>query len=204
MLPMNEVREVGRVIYIMLSNTGTLLSKAIGMYTRKELNHTSIAFDEELKEVYSFGRKNKHNPFIGGFVQENVSKGLFKDATCAIYKCNVTLQEYNRMRDKISRIEQQKEMYKYNLIGLFGVAMKIRLERERAFFCSQFVATIINECENSRLDIPPYFVQPYHFAQHPSLQLIYCGDLQEYLYSRKRDEVEQERAWKQFGFQMQA
>ena len=32
-----------KTIYIVLTDTGTLLSKAIGMYTRKDLNHTSIA-----------------------------------------------------------------------------------------------------------------------------------------------------------------
>lgn len=35
-------------IYIVLTKTGTLLSKAIGMYTGKEMNHASIAFDQEL------------------------------------------------------------------------------------------------------------------------------------------------------------
>ena len=44
---------MGKKIYIILSNTGTLFSKAIGMYTKKELNHASIAFDEELNEMYS-------------------------------------------------------------------------------------------------------------------------------------------------------
>ena len=59
-----------KTIYIVLTDTGTLLSKAIGMYTRKDLNHTSIAFDEQLNEMYSFGRKQRHNPFVGGFVKE--------------------------------------------------------------------------------------------------------------------------------------
>lgn len=58
-----------KTIYIVLTDTGTLLSKAIGMYTRKDLNHASIAFDKELTEMYSFGRKQRHNPFVGGFVK---------------------------------------------------------------------------------------------------------------------------------------
>ena len=64
---------MGEKIYIVLTDTGTLLSKAIGLYTRKDLNHASIAFDEELKEMYSFGRKQRHNPFVGGFVKENAA-----------------------------------------------------------------------------------------------------------------------------------
>ena len=40
--------DMAYTIYIVLTKTGTLLSKAIGMYTGKEMNHASIAFDEEL------------------------------------------------------------------------------------------------------------------------------------------------------------
>lgn len=205
MFPVNGVKKVEKNIYIILSNTGTLFSKAIGIYTRKDLNHTSIAFDEQLVEMYSFGRKNKNNPFIGGFIKENATDGLFERATCAIYKCQVTLQDYNRMRNKIRRIEQQKELYKYNLIGLFGVAMNIKIEREHAFFCSQFVATIMNESQSSKLQIAPCLVQPHHFEQLSSLTLMYKGNLQTYVDSKRIKEIPlQVSPWEKYAFQMQA
>ena len=204
MLLMNEVRKMEKTIYIVLSNTGTLFSKAIGMYTRKDMNHASIAFDEELNEMYSFGRKNKHNPFNGGFIREEPTEGLFTNATCAIYKCQVSIEEYNRMRYKIRRMEQQKELYKYNLIGLFGVAMNIKIERPYAFFCSQFVAMIMNECDTTRLPIAPCFAQPHHFEQLRATSLQYRGDLQTYLYERRGLEKQvQENAWEGLAFQMQ-
>lgn len=204
MFPVNGVREMKKNIYIMLSNTGTLFSKAIGVYTRKEMNHTSIAFDEELFEMYSFGRKNKNNPFNGGFVKEEATNGLFKHATCAIYKCQVTTQEFNRMQNKIRQMERQKELYKYNLIGLFGVAMQLKLEREHAFFCSQFVATILSECESTKLHVPPCLVQPHHFEQLSSLELIYKGKLQTYVSSKRgMEESLQVNAWDKYAFFMQ-
>lgn len=187
-----------KTIYIVLSNTGTLLSKAIGVYTRKELNHASIAFDEELNEMYSFGRKNKNNPFIGGFVREDATAGLFTNATCAIYTCQVTEEEYNRMQEKIRQMERQKDLYKYNLIGLFGIAMNIKIEREHAFFCSQFVATIMNECGSS-LRVAPNFVQPHHFEQHASLRMKFKGNLQTYVYSKRNQEVPKKvSAWTKY------
>src|SRR6185437_3323434 len=112
-----------RTIYIVLTDTGTLLSKAIGLYTKNDLNHTSIAFDEQLNEMYSFGRKHRNNPFVGGFVRENAKEGIFRDANCAIFTCKVRESEYDKMRNKIRLIEQDKELYKYNFIGLFGVAV---------------------------------------------------------------------------------
>lgn len=200
---MNEVEEMEKTIYIVLTKTGTLFSKAIGVYTRKEMNHASVAFDEELKEMYSFGRKNKNNPFNGGFIKEEPTDGILAKATCAIYKCQVSIQEYNRMRNKICCMEQQKELYKYNLIGLFGVAMNIKIEREHAFFCSQFVATIMNECPSSKLEIAPCLVQPHHFEEHSPLALLYKGDLQTYLYSKRGiEERVQENAWKRLALPM--
>ncbi|MBO1914276.1 hypothetical protein J4G37_56840, partial [Microvirga sp. 3-52] len=109
----------------------------IGMYTRKDLNHASIAFDEQLTEMYSFGRKQRHNPFVGGFVKENVVEGIFEQADCAIYSCEVTTEEYIRMQIKIRQIELTKELYRYNFIGLFAVAINKDLQRKHAFFCSQ-------------------------------------------------------------------
>lgn len=205
MLPMGGVKKMEKTIYIVLTNTGTLFSRAIGVYTRKELNHASIAFDERLNEMYSFGRKQKNNPFLGGFIKEDATDGLFKRATCAIYKCHVTLQEYNQMQNKIRHMEQQKELYKYNLIGLFGLAMNIEIEREHAFFCSQFVATIMNECNSSDLHRPPCFMQPHHFEQLTSLEIMYKGHLQTYVNSKQLlEERIQVHSWKQHGFQIQA
>ena len=43
-------------IYIILTFTGTALSRIIKLTTRVEFAHVSIALDEELKEMYSFGR----------------------------------------------------------------------------------------------------------------------------------------------------
>ncbi|MFJ7827770.1 hypothetical protein [Psychrobacillus sp. NPDC096623] len=192
---------MGKKIYIILSNTGTLFSKAIGMYTKKELNHASIAFDEELMEMYSFGRKSSHNPFNGGFVKENPVEGLFQRATCAIYECEVTDSVYIRMKRKIHQMEQQKQLYKYNLIGLLFIAINIEIERENAFFCSQFVATIMKECPSSQLQIAPPLAQPHHFEQQSSLTLKFKGNLQTYVSSKRK--VEQPfhvSSWRKYAF----
>lgn len=196
-----------KTVYIILTNTGTLFSKAIGVYTRKDLNHASIAFDEKLNEMYSFGRKNKNNPFVAGFIRENVSEGLFKQAKCAIFSCKVTTEEFTRMRNKIQNIERNKELYKYNLIGLFGVAMNKEIQRERAFFCSQFVATILNEIESPKLQVAPCLVQPHHIAQLSSLKLMYEGKLQTYVGNSRGVEERyliHTNMWKRLAIKMNA
>lgn len=198
---------MGKTIYIVLTDTGTLLSKAIGLYTRKDLNHASIAFDEQLNEVYSFGRKQRHNPFVGGFVKEDVSAGIFQEADCMIFSCEVSEEEYHKMRKTIRQIERRKEHYKYNFIGLFAVALNIGIQRDHAFFCSQFVATVVNEGGVRMFAIQPNMVQPHHFTKVPFLIQEFEGDLRTYL-SQIRGQQERKPVrismWKSLAFRLLA
>ena len=49
-------------IYIVLTYSGTILSRIIRAYTGDEYSHVSIALDKDLEEMYSFGRLNPYNP----------------------------------------------------------------------------------------------------------------------------------------------
>ena len=90
-------------VYVLLTDTGTIFTKMIKLYTRKTYNHASIAFDEDLTQVYSFGRKRSENPFIGGFVKENINEGLFKNATCAVYSLEINETDYEKMKQYIKK-----------------------------------------------------------------------------------------------------
>ena len=57
-----------RKTYIILTYTGTILSKIVKIYTKKEYSHVSISLDSDLTQMYSFGRLNPYNPFIGGIL----------------------------------------------------------------------------------------------------------------------------------------
>ncbi len=194
---------MSKTIYIVLTDTGTLLSKAIGMYTREDLNHASIAFDEALTEMYSFGRKQRHNPFVGGFVKENATGGIFKDASCAIFSYVVSDDVYERMQNRVRHIEANKEQYRYNFIGLFAVALNKNLERHHAYFCSQFVATLLNESGIDVFNVTPNFVQPHHFTQLTCMHTVYEGDLQIYVKNVREEEadiVERLSMWRHLPF----
>ncbi|MHA6259288.1 hypothetical protein ACXYMX_05160 [Sporosarcina sp. CAU 1771] len=198
---------MGKTIYVVLTDTGTVLSKMIGMYTKNGLNHASIAFDEDLSEMYSFGRKYQSNPFIAGFIKENATERIFQGANCAIYSYRISENEFGRIRNKIRHIEKNKEQYRYNFIGLFGIAMNKGISRERAFFCSQFVATMMNESDNSMFTVVPSLVQPRHFTETACLKEVYEGDLQTYL-DLKRGQQERRPVhvsmWKSLAFRLLA
>jgi hypothetical protein len=174
---MNREKE----IYILLTDTGTFFTRIIRTFTRDPLNHASIAFDEDLNEVYSFGRKNPSNPFFGGFVRENVRCEFFGEAKCAVYRCTVSQSTYNSIRSQIQHFVQYQELYKYNLVGILGVLFNIEWERRYAYFCSQFVATLFERSGMSLVDKSPLLVTPGDLQQNPHLELVYRGRLHEYL-----------------------
>ena len=119
-------------IYIMVSYTGTILSNLIRLYTNKEYTHVSISLDVELMELYSFGRLNPYNAFIGGFVKEGKDIGTFKrfkNTKVAIYSLDVADENYKNVKQIIYTIKRNKEEYKFNLLGLFLVAFHKRIYR---------------------------------------------------------------------------
>ena len=84
-------------IYIVLSQTGTMLSKALKFFTQAEFNHASISLSPKLDKMYSFGRLNPYNPFIGGFVEEGINKGTFKrfaNTKAMVLEINVSIAKF--------------------------------------------------------------------------------------------------------------
>ncbi|WP_087974394.1 hypothetical protein [Oceanobacillus rekensis] len=178
-------------VYIVLTDTGTLFTKMIKFYTRKPYNHASISCDADLSEVYSFGRKKPNNPFIGGFVRENFKTGLFKQSRAAIYCCTVSDHQLQKANDYIKRIEKQKDQFRYNFLGLFGVILNKPVKRKNAYFCSQFVATVLKECDIIEFPKPLSLVMPHDLQEAEDFQLVYQGKLAHFYTDGNREEMTQ-------------
>jgi hypothetical protein len=173
---------LSRKVYVLLTDTGTVLGKIIKLYTRKPHNHASIVIDDQFNKVYSFGRRNPRNPFFAGFVEENIRGGLFRKADCAIYCITITEKQFQIMNSKLRDMEENKENYRYNLIGLIAVALNLEMTRKNAFFCSHFVAAILEE---SGVDIqnqkPLSLVTPHDIKESASLELVFEGKLSAFI-----------------------
>src|SRR5690554_939767 len=72
-----EAGGIMKKIYIVLTRTNTILSRLISIIKNDEYTHASISLNKDLNYMYSFGRKNKYNPFIGRFVKENIDEGVY-------------------------------------------------------------------------------------------------------------------------------
>lgn len=172
-----------KTVYILLTDTGSLLTKIIKWYTNAPYNHVSIAFDEKLDEIYSFGRKHPRNPLNAGFVREDVYFGTYRyfdDTRCLLLKMDVSSSEYIRIRNVIQNFNLNKDKYSYNLLGLIGVAMDYPIHQENKYFCSQFVAEVFEKSGLNLWRLPPALISPDDFLKHPRFEVVYEGSLYKY------------------------
>ena len=170
-------------IYIVLSDTGTWLSKTIKRYTKAPYNHVSIALDADLKEMYSFGRRRANNPFDGGFAKEDVIHGTYRkfpDTTCAIYCLFITRKQKSKLKRILTNFEKRSDYYVYNVLGLLCAAMNHPIEIRYAYFCSEFVAELLCKI-GVRISSKPFsLITPDDFRKFKPFHLIYEGELYNY------------------------
>lgn len=173
----------GDTIYIMLSFTGTILSRIVKVVTLREYSHVSVALDLEFNSLYSFGRINPRNPFSGGFVKEEIESGtyaLFKNTVCQVYSLNVTPEQFSDLKVFIDEFVANKDDYKFNVIGLFGPMINKPINKENKYFCSQFVGKGLVESKIHDFGKDVGLIKPIEFAKIPDLKLLYEGKLQDY------------------------
>ena len=90
-------------LFIVLSNTGTWLSRSIGYVTKSSYTHVSLSFDNKFDNMYSFARKNPNNPFNAGLTVENINNVVYSNpyCTCLIYKIPVTLKQLDLLKSEL-------------------------------------------------------------------------------------------------------
>ena len=167
-------------IYIILTYTGTILSKIVKVYTRKEYSHVSISLDEDLTKMYSFGRLYPYNPFLGGFVHEGLDRGTFKrfkKTKTKIYSLEIPEEKYDKIEEIIQSVQSKKNAYKFNLIGLLAISLGVKIKREKSIYCAEFVKYLLEQSEVVEL---PDMVKPEDFEKVNGLSEVYRGILKEY------------------------
>lgn len=172
-----------RKLYIVLTFTGTVLSRIIKVFTKNEFAHVSIALDDELNEMYSFGRLNPYNPFWGSFVQEGINIGTFKrfrNTSAEVYSFLVSDEQYEKAKKVIAHYIENRQKYKFNFIGLACVGINKRITRKNRFYCAEFVKHILKSVRITEANKLPKLIKPEDFKQMKGMTLEYKGVLRKY------------------------
>lgn len=170
-------------VYVLLTHSGTFLSNAIKAVTKNPYSHASIAFDESLDEMYSFGRKYKDNPLIGTFVSESIKKGLYADvqetAAYSLYVTFVTKSQMDAIKKRLSYFQEDGVNFKYSFRGLINYKLGKESNSVDSFFCSQFVDHVLS-AGKQYFDRHSSLVEPTDFSKHKDFHFVSKGKLNEY------------------------
>lgn len=169
-------------VYVVLSQTGTVISRAIRRFTHDPYNHASICFESDIAKMYSFGRKTRYNIFNNGLIEEGLDKGLFPCfplSRCLILEIPVTDGEYSAMKNFVQRCYENRDCFRYNAIGLLSYPFGRGLGRDNHYFCSQFVSEVLSHASFWKRE--PKLTRPMDFCDIANKRVLYEGLIRAFL-----------------------
>lgn len=169
-------------IYIMLTRSGTILSKIVHLITRDTYTHASISFDNDLNALYSSSRKNGRTLFPAGPCRESLHSGYYKchaQIPCVVYKLQVSDEAYEKAKQEVSAIMAEADEYHFNIIGLLLCRFNIPYHRKHYFFCSQFVSEILQRSKALELPKDTSLMRPNDYMRLPELLCLFKGYIHE-------------------------
>jgi len=160
-------------------DTKTIPSRLVSMFTLYKYSHVAISFDKKCDVIYSFGRRNLYWVFNGGFVVENKDGCFFKkfrNTRCKIYEIDVTKKQYNDIVNIVSDMNKNKDIYRYDYLGIILRYLGINVTFKNKYVCSYFVAKLLYDNDICAFDKDVWFVKPSDFEKIDCLNLIYNGE----------------------------
>ena len=111
-----------RTIYIVLTKSGTYLSKFIRVVTKANYTHASMSFEDKLQPLYSFSRFQAFPPLPAGLNNESFDNGVYKKyphIPCAVYKIEVDEEIYLKAKGEVEHMLKNADYYRFNILGLW-------------------------------------------------------------------------------------
>lgn len=167
-------------IYILLMRSDTIYSKLIHKVTGDEYTHASISLND-CQSFYSFARKeSSQKPWKAGFVEEKLNEGIVgenQSAPCALYSLEISQEQFLHLEQRVIQMRENSHMFKYSMNGLIFCYFQINYRRQHHYFCSQFVAELLDSVQCLTLKKEPTTVLPNDFVYEPNLQPQYFGTI---------------------------
>ncbi|MBS4538375.1 hypothetical protein GOQ27_07855 [Clostridium sp. D2Q-11] len=168
-------------LYIVLSRPNTAVSKMIKLIKNDQFTHASISLDKDIEYMYSFGRRNTYNPFIGRFKQEDINEGIYRfhrDVPGLVMEVETTKEQYERAKILLDHFILNSDSYKYNYKGLIYNLLNKPVCKDDRFLCSEFVYYILNESYIADLKVSRNLVRPQNLLNIEG-EIIYEGNLKQ-------------------------
>ena len=173
-------------VYILLARTETFFSRAIHIATGDPYTHASLSLNRDLSRMYSFARRWRRMPCIGGFVKEWVDGGIYGDnpnAPCAVFELRISEEAYARLCAYMDSLYAHRFRWRYNYLGAAANYFGKSHRGKQACFCSEFVVRALREagaiptCPEAEPFLDPARVRPSMLAHFPGARCVYVGNL---------------------------
>lgn len=179
----NQINKNTEKLYIVLIGTPGIFATLIRLYSRLKYIHVALAMDEDLKECYSFGRRNPKVPIFSGFEKEEMDKVVehFPKAICMVTEIECTKEQKEDVWKRINYYKKNAKRYHYTILGLPFLVFKKPFHQKRRYACSQFVARTLEDYGIRKFDKHFSLVTPKDFYEMPDKKILYVGTIEGYL-----------------------
>lgn len=179
--------------YVMISFTGTLLSRMVRVYTKEPYSHASLSLDKELHRMYSFGRVIAWNPLWAAHMHEipceNVFKRFYK-TEIMLLEFDVTDEQYDKLETFVEEFWAQRDNFRYSFLALFFALFNYYPRIKNELYCSQYVALGLKTAGIWYWGNKSYLaMRPKDFRTCEHCRVIYEGSLREYWNANCIDEA---------------
>ncbi len=174
--------EKGKYLYVVVSQTGTIISKIIQRATKAKFCHVSVSLEKNLGTMYSFGRRYAYTPLFGGFVQETPQSGVFKrypKTEAVILAFPLSEQAYAQICLRLREMYEDEKRWKYNYLGAILAGIRKRHSKKGKYYCSEFVRELLLRYHVTEEELPAV-MRPTDFLSIFKENRIYEGKLQAY------------------------
>lgn len=167
-------------IFIVNTHTGTEFGNLIANYTKSKWNHSSLAFDTSLKEIYSFNLNN-------GFIIESLElfKNLSNEAQMQIRCLFVDSNDLKVIKERLDYMWKSRDRSKYDIVNMINIIFNIPKDTDGnklSMVCSQFVTWVLSLADIKLLDKPFNLILPKDLStiESPKLYLLFEGFCKDY------------------------
>ncbi len=177
---------MSKSIYVVISSTCTNFGKTIRAIGKVRYNHASVSLDEQMHEIYSFGRQKHSALLTGKLVKENISRFTLDKVShvdVTVFKIDVTEEQYKDITEFIRDVYSDRE-YLYNLFSVLTYPLTKGLSVYKAFTCIEFIMYLLTRLD-MEFDKPLYEYKPDDLLTMLEDNIYYQGNLVEYVVEKK-------------------
>lgn len=175
-------KEIGeKHILILLTKYPDFTSRLLQIVNGWSFTHVSIGIEDSTGQYFSFVGK--------GFRIENPQyhpTAKKKEVPCELYRIPVSEKIYDQAKQLLAFHVNNAERYRYSYLGLFFCIMHIPFKTTYRYFCSQFVAEVLECAKVIELGKHSSLYTPDDFSQIHGVPLVYRGTLRELINHRNR------------------